>query len=284
MTEAASALNRSDTPDTPENPTRVRPLRSPWQISQAVWYALILREIQTMFLSRRFGAFWVLAEPIAHITVMMSIFSFIRDRMIPGVPFALWLLAGLVPFFMMRGIIFGLMGAVSANQSLFTYRQVKPFDTYIARCTVQVMTNAAVYLILGFGLVFFFQYAIPVYQPLQMMVSLAVMVFFAFGLGVVFSLLTHAVPDIAPVLRLVFFPLYLLSGVIFPIRWVPQPYYDWLLWNPFLHLIDMFRQYSFEHYTPLPGVNLQYPAQCALVALFIAALAYRRRQYDLVTA
>ena len=259
-------------------------MRSSWQISKSVWYALILREIQTMFWSRRFGAFWVLAEPIAHILILMVLYTYIRDRMVPGVPLPLWLLAGIVPFFMMRGIIFSLMGSVAANQSLFTYRQVKPFDTYVARASVQVMTNAAVYLVLAFGMVFYLGYPIPINEPLQMIVTLAVMVLFAVALGIFFSLLVHALPDVAPVIRLLFFPLYLLSGVIFPIRWVPQPYYDWLLWNPFLHLVDLSRQYSLSTYVPLPGVTFEYPAKCAVIGLFVAMLVYRRRQYELITS
>ena len=284
MTEAASALNRSDTPDTPENPTRARPLRSPWQISHAVWYALILREIQTMFLSRRFGAFWVLAEPIAFITVIMLIRVYIRDRSMPGVPFALWLLMGLVPFLMMRGISFGLMGAVSSNKSLFTYRQVKPFDCYVARTLVNILTQMSVLLILAFGMIFFIGYPIPVYKPIEWIATLMVMVGFSFALGVFLSLLVHKLPDITPIIRMMFLPLYLLSGVIFPIRWVPQPYYDWLLWNPFLHLVDLSRQYSLSTYIPLPGITFEYPAKCAILVLFFGLLVYRRRQYELVTS
>jgi len=260
------------------------PMRSPWQVSKAVWYALILRELQAMFWSRRFGAFWALAEPIAHIVIIMVIFTYIRDRMIPGVPFALWLLVGMVPFFMMRGIIFGLMGAVSSNQALFTYRQVKPFDAYVARTTVQIMVNACVLLVLGFGMIFFFGYPIPIYEPVQMLVTLAVMVFLAFAIGILFSILSHFLPDIAPILRLLFFPLYILSGVIFPVSFIPKPYYDWLLWNPLLHLVDMFRQFSLVGYTPLPGVNLEYPAKFALASLFVAVLVYRSKQYELVTS
>jgi len=257
-------------------------MRTSWQVTKAVWYALILREIQSMFFSRRFGAFWVLAEPIAQITIIMLLFTYIRDRMVPGVPFALWLLMGMVPFFMMRSIIFGLMGSVASNKSLFTYRQVRPIDTYVARTVVQIMVNISVLIILAFGMVFFFEYPIPVYEPVQMLVTLAVMVFFAFALGVLFGLLVHALPDVAPIIRLMFFPLYLLSGVIFPIRMIPQPYYDWLLWNPFVHLVDLSRQYSLSTYTPLEGISMSYPAICALVGLFVAVMLYRSRQYDLV--
>ena len=244
----------------------------------------MLREIQAMFFSRRFGAFWVLAEPIFHIVIIMLILTYIRDRLIPGVPFALWLLVGMVPFFMMRSIIFGLMGSVASNKALFTYRQVRPFDTYVTRALVQILVYVSVLVILAFGMVFFFEYPIPIYKPLQMLVTLAVMVLFAFGLGILFGLLVHAVPDVTPLVRLLFFPLYLLSGVIFPIRMIPQPYYDWLLWNPFLHLVDMFRQYSLSTYTPLEGVSLSYPAEITLVVLFVAVMLYRARQYELVTS
>ena len=206
------------------------------------------------------------------------------DRSMPGVPFALWLLVGLVPFLMMRGIATNLMGAVSSNQALFSYRQVKPFDTFVARTAVQITVSTAVYILIAFFMVYFLRYAIPIYQPIQMIATLTVMVVFAFSLGVFLCLLLRALPDIAPIVRLMFWPLMILSGVIFPLRFIPQPYYDWLLWNPFLHLIDMFRQYSMQMYTPLPGVSLEYPSKCALVGFFVAVLAYRRRQYDLVTS
>jgi len=260
------------------------PERSPWQVSKAVWYALILREFQSLFWSRRFGAFWVLAEPIAFIAFMMILRGYIYDRSMPGVPYALWLLVGIVPFLMMRRIAINLMGAVTSNQALFYYRQVKPFDTFVARTAVQITVSSVVYVLIAFFMVYFLRYAIPIYQPIQMIATLTVMVVFAFSLGVFLCLLLRALPDIAPIVRLMFLPLLIISGVIFPIRVIPQPYYDWLLWNPFLHLIDMFRQYSMQNYTPLPGVSLEYPAKCALVGLFVAVLAYRSRQYDLVTS
>jgi capsular polysaccharide transport system permease protein len=258
-------------------------MRTPWQISKAVWYALILRELQSILWSRRFGAFWVLAEPIVFIIVLTAIRVFLRGRTMTEVPFPLWLLVGLVPFLMMRQIMTGLMGAVDSNKSLFTYRQVKPIDTYVARTAVPIMINMSVLLILGFAMVFFLGYQIPIDQPIQMLATLTVMILFAFAIGIILGSVVHALPDIAPIVRLMFLPLMILSGVIFPVRNIPQPYYDWLLWNPFLHLVDMFRQYSLFNYTPLPGVSLSYPALCALYALFIAAFVYRRRQYHLVS-
>jgi len=217
-----------------------------------------------------------------HVVIMMLIFSFIRDIAMPGVPFALWLLLGIVPFFMMREIVFGNLGAIKANKALFTYRQVKPFDTYVARAAVQIMVYGSVLVILTSALMFLFGYDLPVYKPIQLLMVVGVMVALAFGLGILFSLLVHALPDIEPIVRLLFFPLYLLSGVIFPLSFVPSKYYEYLLWNPFLHLIDLFRQYSLAAYTPLEGTNLTYPAEFALVLMFFGLLIYRQRQYALV--
>lgn len=259
-------------------------MRSSWQITKSVWYALILREIQVMFFSRRFGAFWVVAEPIANIVLLMLIFSFLRGRMMSGLPFPLFLLTGIVPFFMMRGIVFGLMGALDANRSLFIYRQVKPFDAYVARAVVQVITQASVYVLIAFGMVFFLGYQIPVHRPLELVVTLSVMIVFALALGIVFSIVVHALPDLTPILRLLFFPLYLISGIIFPLSGIPAQYHAWLLWNPFLHLISEFRQDSLAQYTPIEGVYLNYPAEIALIMLFVALLLYRQRQYQLVTS
>ena len=259
------------------------PLRSPWQVTKAVWYALILREIQTRFWSRRFGAFWVLAEPILHVLIMVLIFSFIRSDSITSVPFALWLVLGIVPFFMMREIVFGTLGAVKGNKALFTYRQVKPFDTYVARAILQVMVYTTVLVLLVSAMVFLFGYPIPIYRPIELLSVFGVMVALAFGLGILFSLLVQALPDVEPIVRLLFFPLYLLSGVIFPLSFIPAKYLEYLLWNPFLHLIDLFRQFSLAGYSPIAGTNLTYPAEFALVLLFFGLLIYRERQYDLVT-
>lgn len=257
--------------------------RSSWQITQAVIFALVLREMQTRFGSRRMGAFWVLFEPIAHITVMMLVFSVIRARALPGMDFPVWLLAGMVPFFLMRNIALKLMDSVEANRALFAYPNIKIFDTYIARVLVECAISACVYLILLFVLGFWFGYDVGIAYPLRWFASLAVGILFALGLGILLSIIVQVMPNAKSFIRLLFMPLYLISGVVFPLWMIPNKYLPWVLWNPFAHIIDNIRSSIFVMYPEIPGVSFSYPISLSIIFLFIALGLYRIRKEALLT-
>lgn len=256
--------------------TRIK--RSSWQITKAVIFALVLREFQTRFGERRMGAFWVLFEPIAHITIMMLIFTVIRARAVPGMDFPVWLLAGMVPFFLMRNIALKLMDSVEANRALFAYPNIKILDTYTARVIVECLTSACVYAILIFVLGFWFGYDVSVAYPLRWISSLLLGVLFAIGLGIFLSIIVQAMPNTKSFIRLLFMPLYLISGVIFPLWMIPPQYLPWVLWNPFAHIIDNIRSSVFGMYPSIPGISYLYPISITILFLFLALGLYRIRK------
>src|SRR5690554_1448043 len=116
--------------------------RSPAVIMKCVIFALILRELKTRFGARRMGAFWMVFEPMAHVLLMVSLFALVRDIHAPTMDYPVFLLSGIVPFFLMRNIVLKLMDAVSANQSLFAYPNIKPFDTFVARAAVELSLSS----------------------------------------------------------------------------------------------------------------------------------------------
>ena len=246
-----------------------RTKRSSWQITKAVVFALVLREFQTRFGERRMGAFWVLFEPIAHITIMMLIFTVIRARAVPGMDFPVWLLAGMVPFFLMRNIALKLMDSVEANRALFAYPNIKILDTYAARVIVECVTSACVYAILLFALGFWFGYDVSVAYPLRWMGSLLIGILFTVGLGIVFSVIAQVMPNIKSFIRLLFLPLYLISGVMFPLWIIPNQYLPLVLWNPFAHIVDNIRSSIFVNYPDIPGINYQYLISLTIVFCFL---------------
>lgn len=48
-------------------------------------------------------------------------------------------------------------------------------------------------------------------------------------------------PDSGHIFQILMMPLYLISGVIMPVSFVPMPYRDWLLWNPLVHGLELVR-------------------------------------------
>ncbi|WP_034855776.1 ABC transporter permease [Ignatzschineria larvae DSM 13226] len=256
--------------------------RSPFHIMQDVIFALVLREYLTRFGSRRMGAFWMLFEPIAHIGVMMFIFTMIRARSVPGMDYPMFFLTGLIPFFLMRDIIFKLMDAIGANQALFAYPNIKIFDTYVARVLVEISISCVIYGIFIFIFGFWIGYNVLVAYPLSWLYSLLVAILFSFGLGIILSVVTVVMPNLKSFIRLLFLPIYLISGVIFPLWIIPERYLSWVLWNPFAHFISNIRESVFENYPMIPGVSQIYPLICTIFVLFIGLGLYRIRRQRLL--
>ncbi|AWB32557.1 ABC transporter permease [Orrella marina] len=256
--------------------------RPSWKIMVTVVYALVLREVQARIGSHRLGLFWMLFEPMAHIAVLMFVFTYIRLRSIPGMEFPVFLLTGLVPFFMMRNIALGLMGAVDANRALFVYKQITPFDTFIARLIVNFVLMSCVYAILMFVLGFWFGYDISIDRPLYWMWAIFVGITFSFGLGLIFCVVVEAVPELAMIIRLLFLPLYFLSGVIIPSWMLPQRFIEWALWNPYLHVMDSIRIGVFKHYPLTYGIDLNYAVKWAVVTLGLGMLLFKLRERELL--
>lgn len=257
--------------------------RTSFKITRSVLFALLLREIRGRFGAKRFGAFWLFFEPVAQIALMMAVFS-LRGRTVSyGVEFPIFLLTGMVPFFAMRSIVYKVMEAVNANRALFSYKQIKPIDTMVARAVIEVMIHAGVYVILLFVLGFWLRIDIIHYQPLTWLAAMLVGIVFSFALGMIFCMLTEVVPELKTVVRMTFFPLYLLSGVLFPVQSLPPEVLDLLLWNPYLHIINELRSSVFEYYPPIQGVNLTFPFICSIALLLVAFGLYRARRLKLVS-
>ena len=184
---------------------------------------------------------------------------------------------------MMRNIIFKVMESVSANKALFSYKQIKPFDTMLARTIVEMTIYACVYVILLFVLGFWFDNQVAHYHPLAWLATIVIGVVLSFALGMIFCMITEVLPDLKPIVRMAFFPIYLLSGVLFPVRALPPEVLNWLLWNPYLHIIDDLRSSVFEYYPPLHGVSITYPLICATIFSLVAFGLYRVRKLKLVS-
>jgi len=262
----------------------VLPKRSSLAIVRAVVFALILREVRGRFGKNRLGAFWFVFEPIAHIAILLVIFVAVRQRIVPGVEFAVFLVHGIAPFLLFRNIALKGMEAVNANKGLFAYRQIKPFDTVLARALTEALLMACVYATILFCLGWFFGYAVFIHRPLEWMAALGVGLALSLGLALIYCVLIKQFPEVATLIRMIYMPLYLITGVIIPLSLIPPQFMVYLLWNPYLHTIECLRAASITHYQALAQVGMAYPAWCAVLVLACGMLLYRTKRLHLVAA
>lgn len=249
--------------------------RSSLKITFAVWKALFLREAVHRLFSSRGAWVWLLLEPVVHIVFLMILFTVIRMRVIGGVDVAVWLMVGMLAFFMFRRTATQAMNAVGANQALFTYRQVKPVDTVLVRTALEgfLMFMAALILFSGAGL--WGLDILPV-DPLAVLEALFGMWLMGLGVGLVTSVVTELVPEVGRIVDLAMTPLYLLSGVMFPLAIIPMPYREWLMYNPIAHGLEAARLGFSPYYQAVPETSVVYLYSIALVLIFLG-LAYHVR-------
>jgi len=257
-------------------------VRSDLSVAVSVWHALFLREAGMRLATGRAAWLWLLLEPAAHMVFLMVLFGLVRHQVMRGANIELFILTGVWGFFLFRNVATRCMDAISANQALFAYRQVRPVDTVLVRGAVELVLYVVVGAVLLAGLALC-DIDIRPDDPLRVALAAALLWAFALGLGLCFSALSHLLPELGKLIRLAFTPLYFLSSVMYPIASVPAGARHWLLRNPVVHGLESLRAGYFAGYRGAAYAEPGYLAACALAALFLG-LALHARHADALAA
>lgn len=256
--------------------------REPLQIQRAVLFALVVRELRSRVEGRWLGLLWMVFEPLAHVLVILALLGARSNHFLANVDYPVFLITGLLPFFIFRNLARKLPSAIGTNRSLFAYRQVMPIDALTARAIVEIGLYTAVYLVALALLGWMGYHALPT-APMELLAVSAVLIVLGIGLGLLFSVIAYQRPKVNAVIGLVFYPLYFVSGVMFPLHNLAPGIRSWLLLNPVLHLIELSRLYFIPNYTTVTGVSLAYPAGWALVVAALALSLYRIYRFRFLT-
>lgn len=253
----------------------MEPTRNALSITLSVWKALFLREALARLFAGRAAWFWLLAEPLSHIVFLMLVFSAIRIHTVGGIDTGTWIMVGLLAFFVFRRTGTQVMNAISANQALFTYRQVKPIDTALVRGILEgfLMVMVSAVLLIGYYL------AGGKSSPsdiLAVLGALAGLWLFGMGFGLILSVVGELIPEVSRVVNLAMTPIYFASGAMFPLASVPPPYREWLMLNPVAHGMEAARLGFVSHYHPVRELSLDYLFGSALVTIFLGLALHRR--------
>ncbi len=255
--------------------------RPPMQVALSVWRALFLREAVSRLSASRTAWLWLLLEPMVHIGFLMFVFSVIRVRVVGGIETAVWLMVGMLAYFMFRRSAMQAMNAVKSNRALFNYRQVKPVDTVLVRAALEGFLMLIVSLmLLAVGL--FIGLDIEFEAPVLAISVLLGLWLVGLGFGLITSVLTVLVEEMGNIVGLIMTPLYLASGVIFPISSAPQPYQSWLMYNPVAQGVEGMRCAFASYYHAAEGVSIAYIYEFALCSIAVGLLLHVRFRQRLI--
>ncbi len=245
-------------------------------------HALLMRELKTRFGAKKLGYFWALAEPIAQAAIFALLFTLIGRTSITGVPVALFLITGILPYKFFAKLLPQLTSAVQANKALFAYRQVTPIDPIITRLIIEITTFILVFIILLASLAWFGMEVMPD-NMLALLGASTLLALLAIGLGLILCSAAAHWEDTTKLLGMVMTPLFFISGVLFCATMIPANYWYLFDWNPIFHAIELIHDAMFASYTTPVG-SWSYLGSCALVAVGVGLMLYQVNRQRFITS
>jgi capsular polysaccharide transport system permease protein len=239
-----------------------------------VIYALILRETHNRYGNLKIGYLWALIEPMLFVVILSIVFSYIQQRNSGPMPPTLFYVTGILPYFLFLHVFTTTMTAVKQNFQLLTFPQVQLIDLVTARAILELASSIIVFSIFVsvISLVELETVSIDYYSGLFQSVILLFLL--GFGAGIMVSALIPISPSIQIIATILIRPLFFLSGIFFTVDFMPAEARNIILWNPVLHLIELFRSAFFKEFESA-SINMEYVTAFTLSLLFLGLLLQR---------
>ena len=242
--------------------------------------ALVRRETRAHFGETRLGYLWAIIEPLLHLIAYVVLFTYILRRPTPlGASLQLFMLTGMIPFFLFSKLANYLAGSIDENRSLLNLPPVKPFNVMASRAILETTTYLFVGFLLLVGISLNGVENTAPYDPEQLALALAASVAFGVGVGMTNAVLRAFFRNWMMIFGFILSPTFLLSGIWFLPSTVPPPFRGYLLYNPLMHYILWTRTAFYRGYAP-DELDRGYAMSCSVLALAVglALLRVARRK------
>lgn len=238
--------------------------------------ALMLREMSTTYGKSAMGYLWAILEPVAGLMLMSIIFSLAFRAPPMGTNFALFFATGFLPFTAYLDISGKVAVAVRFSKQLLFYPGVTFIDTLFARFFMAMLTNIMVGMVVLPAILILYSIDV-ILDPMAIALGYAMTLALALGVGTLNCFLLSMFPVWERTWAILNRPLFILSCVIFMFDTVPQPYRDWLWWNPLVHVVGQVRSGIYATY----DANYVSPLYVFGVSMvtFVLGLILLRRYY-----
>ncbi|MFK7940761.1 MAG: ABC transporter permease [Roseovarius sp.] len=242
--------------------------------------ALLLREMSTTYGRSALGYLWAILEPVGGIALMSIVFSYALHAPPMGSNFPLFFASGMVPFVAYMDVSSKVSVALRFSRALLFYPGVTYVDALLARFIMSTMTQVMIAAVVFVGIIVVFDVDVILNIPA---IALGFAMAFALGLGI--GTLNCYLLSVYPVWERTWAilnrPLFIISCIFFIFDTIPQPYRDYLWWNPLIHVVGMVRKGMYATYDASYASPL-YVFAISLVTFCLGLLLLRRYHKDIV--
>lgn len=242
--------------------------------------ALILREMGTTYGRSPGGYLWAVLEPAAGIALLSLVFSVGFRAPSLGISFPMFYATGMLPFLMFSIVVNKVAQSLNFSRPLLVYPSVTFVDSLIARFVLNILTQLMVSYVVIMSILLLFDTRItPDLSVIAQAFGLTALL--AMGIGTLNAFLTTQFPVWQQAWNIIMRPMFLISCIFFLFESIPQPYRDYLWWNPLVHVIGLMRRGFYATYDG-PYISVTYVVAISLICLSAGLLFLRRFHRDLL--
>lgn len=213
---------------------------------------VVRRDLRTRYAGSALGVIWTLLQPLLQFALYLFVFSWIFQvkftEKAGGGDFALYLLAGLLPWLSFQEGVLKAAGAIVEQASL-----VKGVRFPAIVLVLGSILASLVNLLVGLGLLFVLlvllgrlSWLTLPFLPLLIVLQSCL----ALGLGLLAASFYTFLRDTLQVLQVAFMIWFYLTPIIYPPSYVPERLAFLFLWNPFTTLVTAYRAVLLENAWP----------------------------------
>lgn len=192
------------------------------------------RDINTRYKGSILGLAWNLVTPLALLVVYAFIFTNIFRTKVAGVDtdhYVLFLALALWPWLMLSDGVMKGMAAITANASLIKKTALPHFVLVAAAVLATFLVHLAGFVVV-LAILAFTVGGIHWQGMVGSMVVIVALFMFTLGIAGVLAALQTIIRDVEQVVTPTLMMLQFLTPILYPLAIIPEPYRDWLSWNP----------------------------------------------------
>ncbi len=238
--------------------------------------AMAARELQGRYAGTLGGVIWAFVHPLAIVLIFYFVFAVgFRAHGPENIPFILWFVCGLAPWYFFNETLQAITGSVTANAYLVSKTvfptEMLPLIYIISGLFLHVIFLALLGGMIGwFHLAFFASRLLVVYYVFCTIMLLA-------GLGWLFSALQVFYRDVGQGLTITLNLWFWLTPIVWSADIVPQSYQTLLQANPIYYIVQGYRGLLIYPHPIWPSLQQSLTFWAITLAAFIAgALVFRQ--------
>ena len=252
-------------------------------VQRRIIKALVLREIHSKHSGTALGYLWEFVTPILAVAVLYLVWTILLHRTSSSVPLILFLLTGVLPFWMYRQVMGVVNSAPAQRNHIRALPPITLFDVVYTKVLLETLTMGIVFFILVFATNYIGENP-RIQDPLGVIFALGMLGALGAGMGMLITGLKPIIPSIQKLIMALFSrPLFFTSGLFFTADMIPEPMRTYLLYNPILQVIEYLRD-SFFYEFDSPYYDFQYIGGFTFCLLALGFATMRINEHRLVTA